>query len=85
MSDLSKSDLEILDANITNISLSAKMSIDYNSIDFSISMDVHPDVGYDKTYKFMRGQIYYRMQQLKKDIHNKLKYTDGGDLPQHRN
>jgi len=81
--NITNEDRQILEDNVTNISMEFKMSVNYNTIGYSMSIDVHPDVGFDKSYKWLRSQIYYHRQQLFKDIENKLELTEGGNIPNH--
>jgi hypothetical protein len=59
---------EILSSNITDMTMSGKATVKYETIQFSLGVDVHPDIGPEKTYKYLKQQVYYRMQMLKSDL-----------------
>lgn len=84
MDNFTHEELEILESNLESITMGFSLSKDFNSGRLEMSATVHEQVGYEKTYKWLRQQMYYHAQQFKKDIANKYNFTEGGTIPQHR-
>lgn len=65
----------ILDEELNYMSLGGNLSINYNSVKFDMSININPEIGKDKTFLYLRQQLKYNMQILKKDLEKSF-YTE---------
>lgn len=66
--EITAEDRQILEENLESVTLSYNVTVNGNKFFVSRSMNIDPELGSDKAYKFLRQKLKYDIQQGIKDL-----------------